>query len=182
MATIDADTEIALVILQVHIVAGAVPLDKDILQDQGLFLRVGDDEIDRGDAGDEGLGLGVPVVRPDEITLHPVPEGLGLADVDEGPRRVPEEIDPRFPGKPVDGLRRQRGQGGFRKAGRLVHHRRKRTRRFLTFLCPMGRSPLSRRILSRISAAFSKLSCSASSSICWVRVSMRASTSPSGTT
>ena len=45
----DLDVGVALVVLEANVVLGAVFLDEVTLQDKGLYLRVGDDEIEIGD-------------------------------------------------------------------------------------------------------------------------------------
>ncbi len=76
-------------------------LDEVVLEDQGLLLRLRHQVFHVGNLADQGPGFDIPVISPLEIGADPVAEALGLADVDDGPLGVFEEVGPwRFRREP----------------------------------------------------------------------------------
>ncbi len=89
---------VALVVLIHDVVAGAVLLDQVLLQDQGLHLRVGDNDIEVGHLTQHHPGFRRLLDSRLKIRADPVLEREGLADVNYFPLVIPVKVDPR-PGR-----------------------------------------------------------------------------------
>ena len=85
------DVGVGLGVLEDDVVPGPVPLDQGVLEDQGLDLGRGHDEVEVRDVADERGRLGVEVA-PGEVGRDPPPQVLGLAHVDDRPVRVGVEV------------------------------------------------------------------------------------------
>jgi hypothetical protein len=68
----DLEVEVLLVVPELDVVAGAVLLEEVALQEEGLLLRVGDDVLEVGDAGDHRPHLGAQVFLAAEVGADPV--------------------------------------------------------------------------------------------------------------
>ena len=87
----DADVGVGLVVPQPDVERRPVLLDEALLGEQRLGLVRGRDEVDRLDAGQHLVrpaGRAAAEVRPD-----PLPDRLGLADVERAPVSVLEQVD-----------------------------------------------------------------------------------------
>jgi len=98
---VEAQAEVGLVVPEDDVVAGPVLLDEGVLEEEGLLLGAGDDEVQVADAGDEERhhrsGVG-----PLEIVADAVPEVFRLADVDDLPPVVLHEVDAGARGRRLD--------------------------------------------------------------------------------
>ena len=95
----DLDIRIALVILEADIVLRAVFLDQVALQDEGLNLGVGDDEVEIGDVVYQAVQLGGVAGRSLEVGAHPMPQVNRLAHVDHLAPFVLHQVDAGLGGK-----------------------------------------------------------------------------------
>ncbi len=89
---------VALVVPQQDVEGRQMLVDEVVLQHQGLELRLADDELQVPDAGHQAAGLGIQVLVL-EVGLHPVPQHLGLADVEQVPLLVAIEVAARTQGQ-----------------------------------------------------------------------------------
>ena len=84
---------VALVILQQNVVAGHVPLDEGVFQNEGLELRADDDGVEPIHLRHHAAGLAVVGGGVLKVLAHPVFQFFGLAYVDDLPRFVHHQID-----------------------------------------------------------------------------------------
>ena len=89
------EERVVLVVPQDDVVAGPVLLHQRRLEDHRLELVGGDDVLKIADLPDQGVGLGVGGARFLEVGAHAVPQGGGLADVDDLGLGVLVEVDAR---------------------------------------------------------------------------------------
>ena len=93
----DRDVRIGLVVAQPDVEARLVLLDEVLLGEQRLGLGLDEDELDVVDRVDH---LVVPRRhRVGEVAGDPLADRLRLADVDDLPARVAEQVDPRAVGQ-----------------------------------------------------------------------------------
>jgi hypothetical protein len=95
----DGDVRKGLVVAQPDVERRPVPLDEVLFQVQRLDLAAGDDHLDVGDALRKLRNCVPDVGRGLEVTAYAGPQRFGLANVEDVPPRVPEDVD--------TGLRRQ---------------------------------------------------------------------------
>ena len=96
---VDLEIGIVFIVLETHVVKGLVPLDQRRLQVQRLLLRAGGDVLEVGDAPDEVPRLALQGARRAEVRAHPRPQARRLADVEDLPARVAEDVDARSVGQ-----------------------------------------------------------------------------------
>jgi hypothetical protein len=92
----ETDHRIRFSVFQVDIVLGLPLLDEVVLKEQGLVLRVRDDDFDALHGGEQKTGLDVLFtgkVGPDTIL-----QGSRFADVNDRGLGIPHDIDPWFVG------------------------------------------------------------------------------------
>ena len=90
----DGQIGVRLVVDELDVETGTVPLDQRELEHQGCHLGLGDDPLHRLGVVDHRLGAGV---EPDpEVRRHAASQALGLADVDHLPVLVTEEVGARL--------------------------------------------------------------------------------------
>lgn len=87
----DADVGVGLGVTEVDVVLRLVFLDEGVFEDEGFDFGVGDDVVDVVDVGDELGGFGV-VVCFLKIAGDAFAQVVGLADVEDGPSGVFEEV------------------------------------------------------------------------------------------
>src|SRR5690606_25539442 len=90
----DADVGVGLVVAEADVEARPVALDEVLLGEQRLRLRLGRDELDVVDQGDH-LGRAAVPARVAEVGGDPLADRLRLADVDDPPLGVAEQVDAR---------------------------------------------------------------------------------------
>jgi len=91
----NADVREMASVLQEGIVPGLVAADELGLQDKGLQGRSGRDPVDVSRLPKE-VGYHRPSVVAREVLTDPVPEGVGLPDIQEAAPTVLKEVDPRL--------------------------------------------------------------------------------------
>jgi hypothetical protein len=85
---------IILVVPQFYVVPWMMFLDEMVLQNEGLFLRVGDDRFDICHPFKQGQRLGILAICFLEIRVDAVSEVASFSNVENGPLRVFEKVDP----------------------------------------------------------------------------------------
>ena len=90
---VQPDEGVALVVLQQNVVAGHVPLDKGVLQNESLKLGADDDGVEPVHLGHHAAGLVVVGGGVLKVLAHPIFQFYGLAHVDDLPRFVHHQID-----------------------------------------------------------------------------------------
>ncbi len=96
----DRDERVGLVVAQADVETRPVLLDEGLLGEQRLGLARHHDALDVLDEVDHlGVALRVLGARRREVRRDPLPHGLCLADIDDGPGAVAEEVDPRLVGE-----------------------------------------------------------------------------------
>jgi hypothetical protein len=89
----DRDERIGLVVAQADVEARLVLLDEVLLDEQRLLLAGHQQVLDRVDG--VGHRVGAARHRVGEVAGHALADRLRLADVDDPPLRVVEEVDAR---------------------------------------------------------------------------------------
>ena len=89
----DLDIAVALVVFQQNIVLRRMGLDLAGLEDERLKFRLTDNDVKREGVGDHLADLGVVGHALPEILRHAGFQALGLADIDDRVRLVPDDVD-----------------------------------------------------------------------------------------
>ena len=93
----NADPRIGLVVLEHDVVARLVLLDEVVLEQQGLRLRLHDDELDVGNTRHQHPGLACLFLV--EIAGDATLQVLRLAHIDQGAVLIEVTVNPRFIGQ-----------------------------------------------------------------------------------
>jgi hypothetical protein len=103
---VDLEVGVALVVLEAHIVPGAVLLDQGALEDQRLQLGLGDDIVEVGDVSHHASGLGGVMDIVLKVRADARAQVDALADIDHVAGRVFHQVDAGSGGKLPDFLTR----------------------------------------------------------------------------
>ena len=83
---------VVLVVPEQDVVARRALLDQVVLERQRLHHRIGDDDFERGDLGQQRVVPRAGAPGP-QVTADAIPQGSGLSDVDRLPARISPQVD-----------------------------------------------------------------------------------------
>jgi hypothetical protein len=92
----EPEAGIILVVPQFYVVPWMMFLDEMVLQNEGLFLRIGDDRVDVCHPFDQGERLDVFAIGPLKVGVDAVSQIASFSNVENGPLRVFEKVDTRM--------------------------------------------------------------------------------------